>query len=133
MKRIITLSICLLLIVVSLTSCADLFSDLFTTSDYRRFRKFSQNYKVGMDKQDVFEKLGYPESSTDVDSKKSNYYDYSYEDREAYKEIIMSSNNVRWFYSCYELPDPANPYSLLVYFDSEGKCTNVKFELIKGG
>ena len=132
MKRIITLSICLLLIVVSLTSCEDLFSNLYTTSDYRLFRKFSQNYEVGMDKQEVFEKLGYPNASIDVDGNR-HIQNYSYENRETFKEIIMNSNSVKWCYSCYEFPDPANPYSLIVYFDSEEKCTNVEFTLIKGG
>jgi hypothetical protein len=53
--------------------------------------------------------------------------------KEAFEEIIMSSNSVEWRYTCYEYSDPANPYSLTVYFDSEGKCTNVEFEPIPGG
>jgi outer membrane protein assembly factor BamE (lipoprotein component of BamABCDE complex) len=130
MKKIIILTCCLLVIVVSFTSCAKFFSDLFTTSDYKLFRNFSQNYKVGMDKQDVFKKLGYPESSTDVDGNTQNY---KYGDKEAFEEIIMSSNSVEWRYTCHEYSDPANPYSLTVYFDSEGKCTNVEFEPIPGG
>ena len=132
MKKSVKIIICLLLLVTCLTSCSELLNSLNTTSDYRLFSDFFQNYKVGMDKQEVFEKLGYPVVSIDTDGNK-NIQNYSYENREAFKEIIMNSNSIEWQYTCYELPDPANPYCLTVYFDSEGKCTNVTFEIVKGG
>ena len=85
-----------------------------------------------MDKQDVFEKLGYPDISIDVEGN-TQFRTFSNENREAFKGIIMNSNSVKWRYSCHEFPDPANPYSLTIYFDSGGKCTNVEFVPIKGG
>ena len=131
MKKIIKLSICFILLVACLTSCTDLLNSLNTTSDYRLFSDFYKNYEVGMGKQEVFEKLGYPVASIDTDGNR-HIQNYSYENREAFKEIIMNSSSIEWQYTCYELPDPANPYCLTVYFDSEGKCTDVTFEIVKG-
>ena len=131
MKKIVKLGICLLMLVACLTSCSGLLDSLNTTSNYRLFRDFSQNYEVGMDKQEIFEELGYPVVSIDTDGNR-HIQNYSYENREAFKEIIMNINSIEWQYTCYELPDSVNPYCLTVYFDSEGKCTNVEFTPIQG-
>lgn len=136
MKKIIKLSICFILLVACLTSCTNpitmLEDRLFYTKSYVLYRDFHQDYKVGMDKEEVVEQIGYPDRYRDADG---NVYRHNYreQEREDFNKGALSDNVVIWSYDCYQLRDPANPYCLKVYFDSEGKCTNVTFEIVKGG
>ena len=145
MKKAFKLSICMLLIVFCFTSCSMItdYADaalqsgleyVFTTKSYRLYRDFYCNYEVGMDKQDVLDKLDYPESYY---NKSGNLYHRSSfrtnEERETYNQGVLDDGSTLWHYTCHRLKDPADPYSLTIHFDSEGKCTSVSFKQIPGG
>ena len=133
MKKIATLSICLLLCITCFTSCGNLITrisdHIFYTDSYILYRNFYENYTVGTDKLDVLKELGYPEAYYDTDG---NRFKYDYQDK-SNNQAALDDNIVRWYYHCYQYKDPAYPYNLGVYFDSDGKCTNVTFEIVKGG
>ena len=128
-KKTFVLIICLLLTVTCFASCTE---HLFTTQEFRLYRYFSENYKVGMDKQGVIKRIEYPDSYRDVDG---NYYRWNYteDSKEDFNKGALDDTVAEWYYTCYELKDPANPYSLSVYFDSDGRCINVEFEVVPGG
>ena len=132
MKKIIKLT-CLLLVVICLTSCSTSVARLFL-SDYRLYEFFSLTYREGMDKQDVAEKIGYPGSClmvVDGNVQKQSRYYYGLDDETYYNEFMMNSDCEAWNYSCYHFS--GYPYTLWVYFDSDGKCTDVNFYAPKGG
>ena len=143
MKKALKLSICLLLIVFCFTSCSmvtDPDEDILqigleyisSTDSYKLYLNFCYSYKVGMDKQEVLDKLGYPEIYYNVGGNIYRSYGLrSDEEREAFKEGVLDSGSTRWYYTCYKERDPAEPYTLKVCFDSEGKVTSVSFRADK--
>ena len=145
MKKEFIFSICLFLLIFCLTSCAVItdYADaalqsgleyVFTTKSYRLYRDFYCNYELGMDKQEVLDKLGYPEAY--YNNSGNQYYRSTFRtdaERETYYECALDDGSTLWYYTCYRLKDPADPYGLTVHFDSEGKVTTVSFKIIKGG
>lgn len=141
MKKTFKLGICLLLLVCCLSSCClipdyansilDIGLDyLFCTQSYILYRDFYQNYESGMDKQEIADRIGYPEYFIDIYGRR---HKDNAPDEEAYEKSAVSDVSVTWHYSCYMYSDPAYPHTLTIYFDSEGRCTSVSFEMIKGG
>ena len=129
MKKIFSTIICLLLVLSCLSGCVD---SLFTTQEFKQYQSFSKNYKVGMKKERVIKRIGYPDSYRDLDG--NNYrWNYREDNKEDFQNFAFDDTVSEWHYDCYELSDPANPYRLHVYFDSDGKCTNVDFEAVRGG
>lgn len=92
----------ILLAVLLLTGCTE---DLFTTAEYRAYKAFAEKHTPGMEKEEILQKLGDPDSRR--------------------REV--------WVYECYELPDPANPCRLTILFDGEGKSTDATFVFVPGG
>lgn len=92
----------LLLLVLLLTGCV---GDLFKTAEYRAYKAFYERHRAGMEKEEILEELGDPDSRLPK----------------------------QWSYECYELPDPANPCRLVIIFDDEGKSVEVTFEYVPGG
>ena len=64
MKKLFITIICLLLVLSCLSGCVD---SLFTTQEFKQYQRFSKNYKVGMQKESVIKRIGYPDSYRDLD------------------------------------------------------------------
>lgn len=126
MKRFLGFSALVLSVLVLLCSC-----DLFVTDEYRAYNGFYKRYKDGMDKEKVLGKLvDCPDCFYDAGG--NLFHPKDFEDDE-YKEVVMENDCRIWVYSCYELPDPANPYRLKITFDENGKSIGVEFEIVPGG
>jgi len=123
LKKIIRLSICLLLLVACFTGCME-------TREYSLYRSFAKSYKVGMDKQKALNRIGCPDVYIDVDG---NHYRYRYDNKESFAEDVLCESAVIWIYDCYQYRDPANPCRLKLSFDSKGKCKDVDFSFVAGG
>ena len=127
MKKILPVLALLLAATLLLTGCTDL---LFTTSTYRTYQGFVSGRHVGLEKQEVFERLGYPDGCRDGSG---NYTSLPYRDRDACDEIMYSGDAVVWVYECYKYRDPADPHRLEVSFDAEGKCQAAHMAQVGGG
>ena len=126
MKRLICI-ILLFVFTVQLTGCVDA---MFTTHDYRTYNAFAKRHKPGTEKQDVLASLGEPVSYSNG---QESYRKNSFDDRAQFTKNIMDNDATVWVYECYEMPDPANPYRLIIRFDDEGKTTEIKWYLVPGG
>lgn len=106
--------------------------DIFvgTTKEYRTYKSFAERNQLGMSKQEVFDKLGCPDGCKDPDG---YYHSVIFEDRETFEAGISADMSTEWYYDCYELPDPANPYRLEIAFDGEGRSESIEFDYIPGG
>ena len=101
----------------------------FLTKDYRLYQSFVRHHKEGTQKQDILEKLGYPEGYSDGEY----YHGIPYADRESSDELILDSGVKSWTYTCYKYSDPAEPYRLEIYFGDDGTSEYVEFDYITGG
>ncbi|MBQ8027555.1 MAG: hypothetical protein IJ261_05510 [Clostridia bacterium] len=110
MKRILSF-IVVLSLAFSLCACAD----IGKTDDYRKFKNIYASYEDG--KQYTKEKL----------------YNQAGEPDYPAAEKLFDESTTKWQYDFYELPDPANPYKLVVEFDEDGNVTEMSFEVIPGG
>lgn len=127
MKKTLTVLALLLAATLLMTGCTDM---LFTTSTYRSYQRFASGRHVGLEKQEVFEKLGYPDGCRDAEG---NYTSLPYTDREACDEIMYSGDAKVWVYECYKYRDPRDPHRLEVSFDGEGECQAANIAQVGGG
>ena len=126
MKKVIVLCACLLVAVMCLSGC----QGVGTTSKYRAYSAFAQSHKPGMSKEKVFEKMGCPYSYRDD---QGNFMVIDTDDRGDFEDSISAETAAIWYYDCYELPDPANPYRLTVVFDENGKTVSAEMNAVLGG
>lgn len=136
MKRFAKIIACVLLPILFLTSCSgpDTIQFLFATRNYKLYKTFSEVYAEGMDKQQVLLILDSPEAYSDIHGNRYRYNPRNTdEENEAYLKGALSESTDRWCYSCYKFSDPAYPYDLILYFDSEGRLADVIFKEVKGG
>ena len=125
MKRLV--SVCAVILIVALLSaCADQF---YTTTSFRRYQSFAERYKLGMDRQDVIDKLGIPDSYRDEEGE---YHKVPVMEEDAFKEILLKEGT-EFVYTCHKYRDPADPYRLRITFNDEGKSADLEFEQIGGG
>ncbi len=110
MKRIVCF-IVVLSALFSLCACAE----MGKTADYRKFENIYITYQDGEEytKQILYSQAGEPDYPT--------------------AEKLFDESTTNWQYDFYELPDPANPYRLVVEFDADGNVTNMEFDYIPGG
>ena len=125
MKKIVTI---LMLCCLTLSLCG---CDFRTTQEYKELKKIYESYENGKEytKETLFEQIGDPEYY----QYKASYNSLFNEEKQKRKEELFDENTSEWYYDCYELPDPANPYSLVVTFDSDGTVTEMEFEAVIGG
>ncbi len=104
----------------------------YTTWEYREQHKLYTGYEKGKSytKETVFGKLGYPEYYGDEDGN-GEYINIL--TKETYRDVIFATETTKWSYTCYELPDPANPCRLEIEFDGKGNVVNMDFYYIPGG
>lgn len=117
----------IILIVLLLAACT---ADLFKTAQYRTYKSFSEKHQAGMDAQEIMAELGCPDAYWDADG---GYCNINRADRETYEEKLVATPGTKWYYECYELPDPANPCRLVITFNDEGKSTDATFSYVPGG
>ncbi len=115
------------IIIALLTGCTD---TLFTTAEYRAYQSFADSHRAGMEKQEVFDKLGCPDGFFDA---QGNYHGISRTERESFEENHAEDCSTAWIYECYKQPDPSDPYRLKITFDDEGKSVSVELTLVPGG
>lgn len=127
MKRITALCTCLVLLALCFTGCADV---LFTTAEYRSYQSFAKNYKAGMEKQEILDKLGCPDGYVDA---QGNYQTIRHADQESFKANLSADTSTTWVYECWKRPDPADPYRLKITFDADGNSISVGLMLVPGG
>ena len=117
----------LLLVAVLLTGCSNM---LFTTAEYRSYQAFSNQHKAGMEKQEIWSKLGCPNGYYDA---QGNYQNIPSADSESVREILMADSCAAWVYECWKRPDPADPYRLTITFNAEGNSESATLNLVPGG
>lgn len=112
MKKFMALLICLLLVTVCFTGCKYTGEELY--------RRFAENHKAGMTKQEVFDELGCPNGYIDIQGNP-----FSSKTTTDFKANVLSDKSVEWRYEC----DADHYYTvyhvLIITFDSEGKSVNV--------
>lgn len=101
-----------------------------TTKEFRTYKSYAKRNELGSSRQEIFDKLGYPDGIRDSDG---YYHSVMFEDREAFEAGISADTSTEWYYDCHELPDPANPYRLRITFDGEGRSENIEFDYVPGG
>ena len=102
----------------------------FTTSSYKEFTSFVKRHKGGMEKQEVFERFGYPDAFYKADGE---YQGLDYRNREEFKDEILGEYKTTWVYEFWKYDDPRDPYRVFITFDSEGKTTSVEMTAVGGG
>ena len=122
MKKIMT-AILMFVVCFSLCSCAD----IGTTKEYRNCKKVYTSFVKGKEytKQDLYDKLGQPQYP-DLDY-------YSAEMGLTLDEMLFDAGTKEWRYFFYQLTDPANPYDLVIEFDTDGKAIHMEFDVVPGG
>lgn len=126
MKKLLY-SLLMILTVILLSGCTD---TLFYTNEYNSYSYFAKQNKIGIKKQKILDKFGYPDAYLDTNE---NYQSIPYTEREDYKDELFSSDGYIWSYDCCQLPDPANPYRLQITFDENGKSIANEFDQVPGG
>ena len=128
MKKILIFIAILAVASLLLCSCTEY---AFTTSSYKKFKSFADSRNsIGLDKQEVLAKLGYPRSFTGADGE-LNEVDIS--NKEASKAELLDSGESVWVYECHKYSDPRDPHRLKVTFDSDEKISEITFSIIGGG
>lgn len=120
----------LIFMIISLLGCTDSFS---YTRKYNSYNNFAKKDKIGIIKQNILDRFGYPDDYCDLEE---NFHSLPYinnENSEEYKAILLNNDSHIWIYECYMFPDPANPYRLKIVFDENGKSTENIFEIVEGG
>ena len=102
----------------------------FTTSSYKEFTSFAKRHKGGMEKQEVFERFGYPDAFYKADGE---YQGLDYRNREKFKDEILGEYETTWIYSFMKYRDPAGPHRIHIVFDSEGKTVSAEITEVGGG
>ena len=110
MKKLIVLIMCLLLVAVSFTGC--------TYSEGEHYRKFADNHQAGMTKREIYIELGCPDLYKD----EQGYFNSETPD---FETNILADTSVEWIYKCDAVPRSTGGYVLRIYFDSDGKSTDV--------
>ncbi len=101
-----------------------------TTKEYRTYKSFAKRNELGMSRQEIFDKLGCPDGRKDSDG---YYHSIMFEDREGFEDGISADMSTEWYYDCWEYPDPANPYRLVIRFEAEGRSESIEFDYVPGG
>lgn len=101
-----------------------------TTKEYRAYKSFAKHNKLGMSRQEIFDKFGCPDGRKDPDG---YYHSVMFEDREGFEDGIFADMSTEWHYDCWEYPDPANPYRLIIWFDADGRSEGIEFDYVPGG
>ena len=127
MKRIVAVCACLTLVALCFAGCTDMLS---TTAEYRRYQSFVDKHKAGMEKQEILEKLGYPNGYVDA---QGSYQTIKHADQERFKEHLSADTSTIWVYECWKRPDPADPYRFKITFDADDKSKSVELMLVPGG
>ena len=120
----------IILIAASLLLCGCM-EYAFTTSSYKKYKSFAESrHNLGLEKEEVLTKLGYPRSFTGADGELKTV-DIS--NKEASKDELLGAYESVWRYDCHQYPDPSNPHHLIITFDSEGNTSAVSFSIVGGG
>lgn len=127
MRRYLRIFSVILLAALLLTGCTDL---LFTTEEYRRCEAFAKKDRNGMKKEAVIARLSYPDHFRDRDGA---YQTTVRINRDARNGMILGEYPSTWVYECWKRPDPADPYRLIITFDSHGKVSNISWSYVPGG
>lgn len=125
MKKHLSAVAMLVFVCVLLCGC----SEIFVTPTYRSYSAFANGKHVGTNKQQVLDKLGYPDASYDGEG---NRQSIPYAEREQNKDKYMDESSTVWVYECYKYSDPRDPYRLFITFD-EGECIKAELEMVEGG
>lgn len=140
-KRFLSLSLVLITVMLLFSGCGAHLTDMVCfplyTRSYRAYAWFSLWNDKGTSKEKTIEEIGLPDICFDT---QGNHYcqrygcksGHSYTDT-AFKEILLREDVVTWRYECYKLPDPADPYDLVIKFDENGNSTSVEMEVVPGG
>ncbi len=101
-----------------------------TTKEFRKYKSYARRNELGISRQDVFDKFGCPDGRKDPDG---YYHSILYEDIETFEHGISADLSTEWHYDCWEYPDPANPYRLIIRFDADGRSESIEFDYVPGG
>ena len=127
MKKIIFFIAILIAASVLLCGCMEY---AFTTSSYKKYKSFADSrHYLGLDKEDVLAKCGYPRSFTI--GGESKQVDVS--DKEASRDELLGDGKSVWVYECYRYSDPRDPHRLKITFGDDGKTEIVTFSIVGGG
>jgi hypothetical protein len=83
-----------------------------------------------MKKEAVIDRLRYPDHFRDRDGV---YQTTVRINRDARDGMILGEYSSTWVYECWKRPDPADPYRLIITFDSHGKVSNISWSYVPGG
>lgn len=102
---------------------------LFAPKSYKQQSAVFKKVNIGfsMTKQEVFEKLGTPESCAALKNGEWEYIGFAES-----KDRCNDSDVNRWVYTSNKMGD-SDPYRLVVDFDSNGESTDATFDYIPGG